>query len=316
MSDESKKAFCHARLPNAGLGNKLFVWARALCFARLNQMPLVVSGWTQFQLAPLLKGGDLRLYLNYFRRIREVGPVTQARSRRSLPVVLDPPVRQIDPLGSPAIYEFTQVPDWSDYFGDLKPHRELISASLRAMLTGARLRELLRVRKPEVAIQLRMGDFRPLKPGEDFATAGNVRTPSGYFRDMIAGIRELHGSQLPVRILSDGSRGQLSELLAIPGVFLGPRQSAVVDILMMSESKLLVPSASTFGFWGAFLGDCAVILHPAHIHTSIRPAAVNARFYEGPALGPARDWPELLKQSIRRIGRPPGPLEVPGTTTL
>ncbi len=298
---KSDLSFCHARLPNAGLGNKLFVWAKALAFARLNQMPLVVTGWTQFQLAPLLHGGDLRLYLNYFQRVREVDSATQARIRRSAPVVLDPPVEEIYPAAPPTVYEFTQMAHWSDYFGNLKPHRELIRTSLRTMLTAARRRELARVEKPVVALQVRLGDYRPLKPGEDFATAGNARTPVNYFRDMIAGIRELHGSQLRVRIFSDGTRDQLRELLAIPGVFLGPRQSAIVDILLMSESRLLVPSNSTFGFWAVFLGDAPAILHPAHIHTSIRPPEVNGKIYEGPAIGPVAEWPELLKQGIRAI---------------
>ena len=41
-------SYCHAELPKAGLGNKLFVWAKALALSRLNELPLVVSGWTQF----------------------------------------------------------------------------------------------------------------------------------------------------------------------------------------------------------------------------------------------------------------------------
>jgi hypothetical protein len=71
---------------------------------------------------------------------------------------------------------------------------------------------------------------------------------------------------------------------------------------MMSTSKIVVPSAgSTFGYWGGFLGDNALILNPDHIHQAVRPRAVNEKFYEGPAVGPPHLWPELLQRNIRAI---------------
>jgi hypothetical protein len=147
-----------------------------------------------------------------------------------------------------------------------------------------------------------MGDFLTLKPEADFSKAGNTRTPLGYFTNIIKCLRAVHGSQVPVTIVSDGSRDQLRELLTLPGVELGARQTAIVDILRMSRSKLLIPSAaSSFGYWAGFLGDCAIIMHPDHIHKSIRPDSVNKMFYEGPAVGPAQQWPELLQRNIRAI---------------
>src|SRR5206468_12730259 len=107
---------CHARLPNAGLGNKLFVWARAHMFARLNNLPLVVSGWTKIQKAPLLHGGDVRLYLNYFRTVREVGFLKRSRIYRKAEVVRDPPVGITAPCTHYTVYEFSNVPHWADYF--------------------------------------------------------------------------------------------------------------------------------------------------------------------------------------------------------
>jgi hypothetical protein len=86
-------------------------------------------------------------------------------------------------------------------------------------------------------------------------------------------------------------------------VELAPRNAKIVDILMMAESGILIPSAgSTFGYWGGFLGNCAMIMHPDHVHQSIRPAAVNQRFYEGPVSGPAQQWPQLLRNNIQAIG--------------
>src|SRR5271166_2017680 len=105
-------SFCHARLPNTGLGNKLFIWAKAHVFASLNQLPLVVTGWTQFQKAPLLHG-DLRLYWNYFRRNVQVDPVTRLRAHFSSRVILDPPVVRSDVEPTGVVYEFTSLSHWA-----------------------------------------------------------------------------------------------------------------------------------------------------------------------------------------------------------
>lgn len=295
-------AYCHARLPNAGLGNKLLVWGRAFAFARINRLPLVVSGWVRPQVAPFLRGGDLRLYWNYFRRTAEISAVRRLAEFRSAEIVRDPEVGPVTPPARPTVYEFAAIPHWDDYFRDLKPHRDEIRQALLALLTPARRREFEHGPKPAVCVHVRLADFRPLRSGEDFARVGGVRTPADYFVRLIAGIRQVHGSPLPVTLVTDGTRDQLRELLAVPGVELGPRQTALGDILMMSACKVLVPSAgSTFGLWGGFLGENALLLHPDHLHQPVRPAAANAKFYEGPAVGVPEQWPELLRRNLRAI---------------
>ena len=294
--------YCHAKLPSAGLGNKLFVWARAYIFAQLNRMPLVVTGWTQPHLAPFLYGGGFRLYLNYFRSLRQVTALKRVIARRSAEVIQDPPVAVIEPPSQSTIYEFSAVSHWSDYFGDLKPYRDGIRDGILNSITSARRREYMFAPKPIVCVHIRLSDFRRLKEGENFAKVGNTRTPLSYFTRIICGIREIHGSEVPVMVISDGSPDQFRELLDMPNVSLGPRNSAIVDILMMASSKVLVTSAgSTFSYWGGFLGDCALIMHPDHIHQSLRPRWVNERFFEGAAVGTPRNWPELLQRNILTI---------------
>jgi hypothetical protein len=51
-----KKPVVVADLPRAGLGNILFVWAKALIFSRLNNLPLEIIGWDKFKLGPWLRG--------------------------------------------------------------------------------------------------------------------------------------------------------------------------------------------------------------------------------------------------------------------
>jgi hypothetical protein len=293
-------AYCHANLPSAGLGNKLFVWAKAYVFSRVNHVPLHVSGWTRLQLAPLLRGFNHRLYWNYFQPTREVARST-LRAGRGWKVISEPPVEPIDP-GPEVIYEYSAVPSWKDFFGDIREHRTEVRKALMGMLTPARMRELERQRAPVVAVHVRMGDFLKLKAGQRFDQVGNTRTPLEYFRNLIGNIHRIHGSALPVEILSDGKKQELGELLDLPNVSLAPKRSAIIDILTMSRSRILICSAgSTFSYWAGFLGDCALLLHPDHIHAPIRPEEVNRNFYEGPLGGPPESWPRLFLDNLRSI---------------
>jgi hypothetical protein len=294
-------AYCHARLPNAGLGNKLFIWAKAYTFSRLNSIPLRVTGWVQLQKAPVIHGFDFRLYWNYFQRVDEAGWRTSRYAAKHYQVMREPAVerRNIEPG---TIYEYDKVPHWNDYFGDFRAYRDQVREALMKMLTDARVRELGRHKSPVIAANVRMGDFVKLKSGQDFAKVGNTRTPHAYFREMIENIRKLHGAPLPVEIVSDGSARDLRELLELPNVSMAPRRSKIVDILMMSRSKILLASAgSTFSYWSGFLGESALIMHPDHIHQPIRPETVNRNYYEGALAGPPETWPALFLKNLREI---------------
>jgi hypothetical protein len=294
-------AYCHARLPNAGLGNKLFIWAKAYMFSQLNGIPLRVTGWLQLQRGSVLHGLDFRLYWNYFKRVDEAGRRTKRYAARHYRVIQEPAVerRDIDPG---VIYEYFRVPHWSDYFGDFIEYRDQVRDALLEILTDARVRELGRHKPPVIAANIRMGDFKNLQPNTDFAKVGNVRTPLGYFRGLIENIRRLHGTPLPVEIVTDGSARELGELLELPNVSMAPGRSKIVDILMMSRSKILLTSAgSTFSYWAGFLGKCALIMHPDHIHKPIRPEPVNRNYYEGPLVGAPETWPAQFVRNLREI---------------
>ena len=171
------KSWCHANLPNAGLGNKLFVWAKARMFSEMTGLPLAVTGWTQLQFGAFIRGGDLRLYLNYFKRVDEVGRRRRSKAQKSFAVVREPGLRSADVHRARTIYEFSQVPPWSDYFGDLRDFRGRICEALLSSLTEVRREELSRCSSPTMCVQVRMGDFRHLKAGENFAHVGGARTP-------------------------------------------------------------------------------------------------------------------------------------------
>lgn len=176
--------------------------------------------------------------------------------------------------------------------------KELIWSKLRPSL---RLR-VMQAPAPVVAVHIRLGDFRELKPGEEFRKVGSTRTPLDYFISTIEQIRVCHGADLPVTVFTDGYPSEIRSVLNLPAVLLATQSTPIVDLLLMSRAGLIVTSAgSTFGYWAGFLADAPVILHPDHIHAPHRPKWINERYFEGPAVGPCETWPDLLVRNIRDL---------------
>jgi hypothetical protein len=78
-------------------------------FSRLNGIPLRVTGWLQFQEAPVLHGLDLRFYWNYFKRVDEAGRRTNRYAARHYRVISEPSVERSD-IQSGAVYQYSKVP--------------------------------------------------------------------------------------------------------------------------------------------------------------------------------------------------------------
>jgi len=134
-----------AVLPNAGLANKLFVWAKAEVFAMLNDIPNDTIGWTWPKIGPLLRGeGSLRMYGRYIRSRKRASLVGLATDFFTGGIVIEPEVGRLpsrSPRGS-RIYVFKDIPSWRDYFGDIRNHRDSIRDRLLAMIRDQYQREL------------------------------------------------------------------------------------------------------------------------------------------------------------------------------
>jgi hypothetical protein len=187
-------------------------------------------------------------------------------------------------------------------FETVRAHRDLVKQLIWSELKADLRQAVMRASAPTVAVHIRRGDFRELREGEDFRMVGGARTPLEYFTSVIQQIRICHGVDLPVMIFTDGYASEIKSVLALPAVNVAPTQAPMADLLLMSRAAIVVTSAgSTFGYWAGFLADAPVILHPDHIHAPHRPKMINDRYYEGPAVGPYKTWPDLLVRNIKEI---------------
>jgi hypothetical protein len=74
----------------------------------------------------------------------------------------------------------------------------------------------------------------------------------------------------------------------------------IVDLLLMSKSKVIVTSAgSTFSYWAGFLSDAVIIMHPDHIYSPIRPSTVDEILYEGALITEMPDT--LLQKNLKSL---------------
>src|SRR5262249_8615684 len=294
-----------ALLPNAGLANKLLVWAKAEVFAMLNDMPNDTIGWTWPKIGRLMRGErSLRMYGRYVRSRKSAWSIALATGFFTGRLVIEPEVARLPSRSARGsrIYVFKDIPSWRDLFGDIRNHRDLIRGRRLAMIRDQYKRELDALRGPVVAVHVRRGDFRSLRVGEDFAHVGGVRTADQYFADLIEQIRQVSGWDLPVTVFSDGTDDEIAFLTRMPSVARSPATSDVVDLLLMARARIIVTSpGSTFGELAAFLSEAVILRHPAHIHAPIRPIQYRDLYYEGPAPARPQDWSGLLLSNVLEI---------------
>jgi hypothetical protein len=285
-----------AILPKAGLGNKLYVWAKATVFSYLNQTELITFGWTQPSLGPFFRREkSKRLYLGQFKNPKYFDLSTLLQYWIFAERITDPDlVIKANDFNKNELILFKGlrkgIPD--DSFRDLKPFRFYLKDKLQDMLTPKVKNLLSESSTPVIGIHVRRGDFRQT----------SWMTSLDYFCGRTSQIRYAAGKCLPVTVFSDGSDDELAPLLDMPGVKRAPSNPEIVDMLLLSRSKVLVTCpASTFSNWAAFLSDGVVIRDYLFPHKDARPQEINQIFFEGIPGDDVGSWPTLLLQNLRNL---------------
>ncbi|MEQ8909269.1 MAG: alpha-1,2-fucosyltransferase [Vicingaceae bacterium] len=285
-----------SKLPKTGLGNKLFSWASGVVFARVNKREHIVTGLTRIHPMTFFRNDkSKRFYFGYFEN-----EATFYLKRLKKPVYLkqEDSNARVD-WENPAI--FNEVPSWSDMFVVLKDYRSLIVNKFWTTLTEKIKSRIEQREFPECSIHIRMGDFRQLSEGENFAEVGGVRTPIEYFISVVNRIREEVGETLPFTIFSDGNDEQLETILSLPNVKRAEDDLDIVHLGLMSKSKLIVMSAgSTFSYWSGFLSTAILIKHYQHVHADIRDEDLNSNIFEG-EIHPGKAMSPLLIKNLQEV---------------
>ncbi|MDO6434149.1 hypothetical protein Q4E93_26305 [Flavitalea sp. BT771] len=268
------KGKVYVQFPRTGLGNMMLTWTRGYLFAHLNELPLVASSWGKVQWGAWLRWErKKRTYWGYFRESSLAEKIKTRWQKRKAQIIVEPSVEKMaDANKNDALYVFDQVSPGKDLFGPFRAHRDLVKKAIFDQLHPTMRGQLERYQAPVIALHIRRGDFK----------LGNPITPDSFFINAILLAREVAGKELPATIFTDAAPEEIKDVLSLPGVVMSEDKPDILDILLMSKSKMIVLSqSSTFSYWGAFLSDAAIVRPAGDWQGELRPADVNEHIFEG-----------------------------------
>jgi len=267
-------SFVYIKLPKTGLGNMLLVWARGLVFATDNEIECVTSSWWGFRWGALVRREKRkRVYWNYFKETPLIRRLIAAWLLKKYDIVREPSILQTathEDQGK-TVYVFNEVITASDPFEYLKDHREYIKTELINNLHSSKKKLLKKYERPVIGIHIRRGDFK----------LGSTITPIEYFVEGIKTIRAYAGVELEVTVFTDALPEEIAPVLVLPHVVIAENKPDIIDILLLSQSKIMIlSSTSTFGYWAAFLSDAIVLRHKSDWLNKIRTASETSSYTE------------------------------------
>ncbi len=230
--------------------------------------------WTQPSLGSFLRGQkDARLYHNLFRcPPEEITGVRRLWHRSFSKVSL---FRGIE-----------------DYLQPLKGQQQFLLQRLRGMTRPIWLDRVQAASVGSIGVHIRRGDLSHIP----------TVAPLPWFIQTLKKIRQSARSEVPAFVVSDGRPEELREFLQLPGVQYVFTGSAISDLLLLSQARVLLASGgSTFSAWAAFLGQmpaAAPPKHPLDYYGSVYGEGAGREFY------PERPDPVFLQAALGVLSEP------------
>ena len=290
-----------------GLGHSLLAWARSFVWARDHSAPMLAPRWFQFRLGPYLRHEpDKRRYHLLFRMDGYIhGPAQWAYMLAGERV--EPADAFLPRPGRwPRIVEFrNDIRNNTRFFRDIVGRHQEVGQELWRITREEHQPGTV---EPFLGLHVRHGDFAAVSDEHAVSQGSNVRLPVRWFAEMLTGVRERLGWNMPARLFSDGDPASLRELLDLPAVVLCPMRSAIHDMLLLSKAALIIGSGSGFTMWAAYLGQAPRICYPGQSRERL---LCDTSGELEPECLTAREIPPEVIASISRnrsLGRPATPL--------
>jgi hypothetical protein len=268
----SRNIYCYPKIGRAGLGNCLLVWARAFVCSKQNGFRMLAPQWVQPRLGAVLRREPVtRFYTAEFTNRGYVGGLRKWWILQRGERISESALSNFRPDSSNAnnqmrVIEFDGL---ADYFTGLVPCKESIFSELKHITHPQALRGSGEVKAPFIAVNIRRGDMTrqnkiPLDKILQY-------TPDEWFMAAIKALRaESKWKDAPIKIVSDGSRDELRDILRLPGCELVTTGKAVGDILLMAKASLLLATGySTFSMWASFLGEMPTLYAPGKMQQKL-----------------------------------------------
>ena len=247
------KSKIYIKFQKTGLGNMLLVWARGIVFGYLNNIEVITTSWWGFHWGALLRRErKTRLYIGYFKETSIIKQILIKIREKIYIKEKEPTIKILSDAEKKEtkIYIFNEIIIDSDPFGLLRNNEVLIKNTLHSLLTNNMKNKLGKYKRPIIGVHIRRGDFK----------LGSEITSLEYFIAAIVSVRNEIGQSAPVTIFTDANMYEISEVLTLGNISVAENKPDILDILLLSMSKVIILSgSSTFGYWAAFLSDAFVI---------------------------------------------------------
>ena len=247
----SDKDFYIIRIGGLGLGNMLFTYAKAVLYARDHGARLIWPTWVSIPVGQILRReSNKRFYHDLFQnRIGAVSGFQKLRllwTRKKDIVVMEGMEGEFEPIAG-------------------KENSEYLYRHFQTILQERNRKAMEFEPGNGICMHIRLGDFTRGTEADLKAGNPNISIPIEWYINVIQQIRDAVSETLPVYIFSDGSREELQDILALPGVQQVTFGTAIGDILAMSKARLFVASGSTFSRWVRYLGRMNTITYPGQL---------------------------------------------------
>lgn len=247
------------RLGGAGLGNILFPWARSLVYAKIHDSTNIKTTWLSVKAGTVLRSeNDKRFYSDIFTNETGIYGI-----RKFLLLNFSNKIKYFSGM--------------EGLFSDFVDEQEYIKQKLLSMTNPSYIQSAKKYPADGVGVHIRLGDFsEDHKEKKLRDKAWNYRIPIDWYIDMLEKVCRV--KHMPIYIFSDGDNSELSKILALPNVYRVHYGSSISDMLALSNSKLLISSASTFSMWASFLGQIPTIWFPGQHRQRL---ISNKQIFEG-----------------------------------
>lgn len=246
------------RFGGPGLANLLFIYARAVVLAEHENAEVIWPTWKSIKIGPWLRHeSDKRFYGDLF-----VNDDTYVHGLRKafLRLCTRYRITEIE-KGLPVDWEgVASYVAFKASFEDILEDRFLIRERIFNILTPKCKKAFSCDYKRSINVHVRLGDFASAPVADSSANMVNTRLPIEWYVKVITDIQNVLGNSVSFNIFSDGTDHELAPILDLSNVHRVFYGNAMADMLALSQSKVIIASASSFSLWARFLGGSSCIV--------------------------------------------------------